>query len=68
MTAAIYTRSGAAGTHGDGAPAHERCPGGGCGERFAPDRGMWMIIQRMLAGIGRALRPHRRRRAPAAHR
>jgi hypothetical protein len=40
----------------------------GRGERFAPDRDMWMIIQRMLAGLGRALHPHRRRRAPAARR
>jgi hypothetical protein len=29
---------------------------------------MWMIVQRMFAGLGRALRPYRRRRPRDARR
>jgi hypothetical protein len=47
------------------APAGPRLPGG---EPLAPDRGMWMVFQRMLAGLGRALRPYRRPRRRGARR
>jgi hypothetical protein len=81
MRIEIYTRSAAASTHGDGASAHEKSSGigparrtraaalaGSRGEPLALDRGMWMVVQRMLAGLGRALRPNRRRRPRAARR
>jgi hypothetical protein len=72
MAMAIYTRSAAAYEHGEGTRAHasrpEAAPAAVSRSRVAgrlqPRPGMWMVVQRMVAGLGRWLRPNRRRLRP----